>query len=87
MMQDSQFTKWRLDQIWNTRGCVCPNHLVAWHLHQKGFRFYDKERLNILAWFTKGSLRRGRIKKLKGKGFSFLAKGYYVAWRGLRNDT
>lgn len=80
MSYDSQFLKWRMEQVWQQRGCVSPNHLARWTTYEKGYRVYDKEHTIILLWFTRGKLMRPRSKKVKGKGFSFLAKGYGAWW-------
>jgi hypothetical protein len=79
MSVNSKLMKWRMEQVWKTRGCVCPNHLASWSTFERGYRFYDKEKNLILLWFKKGRIMKGRSSKPKGKGFSFLPKNYKAA--------
>jgi hypothetical protein len=77
MSQDSQFLKWKMEQIWLQRGCINPNHLNRWFTYERGYRVYSKTHDMVLLWVDKGTRmtsRRGH--KPKGKGFSFLTKGY-----------
>lgn len=82
MSYDSQFLKWKMEQVWQQRGCVSPNHLANWHTYERWV--YDRNPTTTLLWFTRGKLMRGRSRKPKGKGFSFLHKGYQVAWRSTK---
>lgn len=82
MSYDSQFLKWKMEQVWLQRGCVNPNHLNRWFTYERGYRVYDRAHLLILLWVDKGTRmtsRRGW--KPKGKGFSFLPKFYQLEWR------
>jgi hypothetical protein len=71
MSYDSQFVKWRMEQVWRQVGCVSPNHLANWYTFETGYRVYDKAKSMVLLWFKRGSIRRPRGKRPKGKGFSF----------------
>lgn len=81
MSYDSQFLKWRMEQVWRQRGCVSPNHLNRWFTYERGYRVYDKQQTMILLWVERGARKTStKGHKPKGKGFSFLPKFYLLAW-------
>lgn len=65
-----------MEQIWLTRGCVRPCHIVRWYEFETGYRFYDAEMLRILLWYKSGRLLGPRKKKIKGKGWTYICKNY-----------
>ena len=87
MSYDSRFLKWRMEQVWEQRGCVSPNHLANWSTFERGYRVYDKEKRMVLLWFKHGKrMVSTRGCRPKGKGFSFLMKDYQLYWRVLKGE-
>lgn len=79
MSEESQYLKWKMEQVWITRGCVCPSHVANWSEYERGYRFYDAYKSYILLWYKKGRSLGPKRQKIKGKGFSFLMKSYGIA--------
>jgi hypothetical protein len=69
--------KERMEEVWRTDGCLCPNHLVRWNMSGVGYQKFRS--LNL--FYTKGTSRKPKGKKSKGKGYSWLSKFYQLAWR------
>ena len=76
MSYDSQFLKYKMEQVWLIGGCVRPCHIASWSNYERGYRFYNVEKTSILLWFKSSKMLRPRKKKIKGKGFSFLVRNY-----------
>lgn len=70
---DSQYLKWKMEMIWKHKPCMCPNHLTQWFIWETGYRCYVEYggSMLLMLWFKRGSIRRPRGKRPKGKGFSF----------------
>jgi hypothetical protein len=70
-----------MEQVWQQRGCVSPNHLANWSDYERGYRVYDKQQRMILLWFKHGKrMTSTRGCKPKGKGFSFHPMTAYRKW-------
>lgn len=81
-MNAPAFLKYKMNQVWLTRGCVCPCHVTKWTDFEKGYRFYNREMTSILLWYQKGKLLAPKRKKVKGKGFcTWLCRNYGIANR------
>jgi hypothetical protein len=78
MTDDSQHLKWRMEMVWKHKPCMCPNHLVQWYTFKTGYscRWGDK----LLLWFKRGTMRKPKGKRPKGKGFSFHPMTRYRRW-------
>lgn len=69
--------KHRLEAVWNDNKIACPNHLARWNTIGNGYLVW----MNLGLWWTKGTVRKPKGRKPKGKGFSFLSRNYGIAIR------
>lgn len=84
---ENRFLKYRMEQAWATRGCVCPSHVASWSTFERGYRFYNLEMTDILLWYKKGRILGPKRTKPKGKGFSYLCKFYHLAWEMKKTEV
>ena len=64
--------KTKLDAVWNDNRIACPNHLVKWNTEKIGNSVF----MNYGLWFRKGTNRKPKGMKIKGKGWTWLCKNY-----------
>lgn len=74
--------KERLDAVWSANEIACPNNLCRWNEKGTGYSRFSEFEL----FFSKGTLRRPKYKKPKGKGWTWLCRNYGIFYRKVKND-